>query len=101
MAPTLAAALGLGETLGRAPDGALGLTALARVDGQAQPGVISSGSATQQVVLIVVDGLSDAVLDEFIDGSQGFSKLKPAVFTSRKGSNQATRASPSPPITRS
>ena len=75
VAPTLAAALGLGETLGRAPDGALGLTALARVDGQAQPGVISSGS-TQQVVLIVVDGLSDAVLDEFIDGSQGFSKLK-------------------------
>ena len=71
VAPTLAAALDLGETLGRAPDGALGLTALG-ADGQAQPGVISSGS-TQQVVLIVVDGLSDAVLDEFIDSSQGFS----------------------------
>ena len=71
MAPTLAAALGLGETLGRAPDGALGLTALARVDGQAQPGVISGGS-TQQVVLIVVDGLSDAVLDEFIDARRDF-----------------------------
>ena len=57
LAPTLAAALGLGWTVGRDTDGALAWVPLKRVDGRIRSDLIAS-QKSEQVLVLVIDGLS-------------------------------------------
>ncbi len=75
LAPTLAAALSLGWTLGRDIDGALAWVPLKRVDGRIRSDLIAS-QTSEQVVVVVIDGLSATRLEAVLDDSQGFKRIQ-------------------------
>ena len=74
LAPTLAAALGLGWTVGRDTDGALAWVPLKRVDGRIRSDLIAS-QKSEQVLVLVIDGLSAAQLEDTIQASLGFKRV--------------------------
>ena len=75
LAPTLAAALNLGWTLGRDTDGALAWVPLKRVDGRIRSDLIAS-QTSEQVVVVVIDGLSATRLEAAIENSEGFKRIR-------------------------
>jgi len=84
LAPTLAAALGVGWTLGRASDGALAWTLMSRMDGVIRSDLIAS-EASEQVLVFVIDGLSTQALEEVIEDSVGLKHARDQGLWLRQG----------------
>ena len=75
LAPTLAAALNLGTTLGRTQDGTLAVTQLKRQDGVIRSELIASGT-TKQVLVLVIEGLGATALARIIERSTGLKRMR-------------------------
>ena len=84
LAPTLAASLNLGWTLGSDADGALAWVPLKRVDGRIRSDLIAS-QTSEQVVVIVVDGLSAETLERTMNETQGFRRISEQGLWLRSG----------------